>query len=46
MLLLIGIGAPVQYFLPAVGKKLNAEVIVPEYAAVGNHRRNHQQGSY
>ena len=32
----IGIGAPVHYFLPQAGKRLNAEVIVPRDADVAN----------
>jgi N-methylhydantoinase A/oxoprolinase/acetone carboxylase beta subunit len=32
----IGIGAPVQYFLPQAGKLLNAEVIIPPDADVAN----------
>ncbi len=32
----IGIGAPVHFFLPGVGRKLNTEVIIPENAAVAN----------
>lgn len=32
----IGIGAPVGYFLPKAGKLLNAEVIIPEDADVAN----------
>ncbi|MBF0111106.1 MAG: DUF1638 domain-containing protein [Desulfamplus sp.] len=32
----IGIGAPIHYFLPKVGKLLNAEVIVPQDADVAN----------
>ena len=33
---IIGIGAPVHYFLPNAGKILNAEVVVPEDADVAN----------
>ncbi|MFK5952419.1 MAG: hydantoinase/oxoprolinase family protein [Desulfobacterium sp.] len=33
---IIGIGAPVHYFLPQVGKRLNAQVIIPEDADVAN----------
>jgi len=32
----IGIGAPVQFFLPQAGKMLNAEVIIPPDADVAN----------
>ena len=32
----IGIGAPVHYFLPKAGERLNAEVIVPHDADVAN----------
>ena len=32
----IGIGAPVHYFLPQAGKRLNARVIIPENADVAN----------
>ncbi|SMC80968.1 N-methylhydantoinase A/oxoprolinase/acetone carboxylase, beta subunit [Desulfocicer vacuolatum DSM 3385] len=32
----IGIGAPVHYFLPQAGKRLNARVIIPEDADVAN----------
>ena len=32
----IGIGAPVHYFLPQAGKRLNAQVIIPENADVAN----------
>ena len=32
----IGIGAPVHYFLPQAGKRLNAQVIIPEDADVAN----------
>ncbi len=33
---LIGIGAPVNYFLPAAGKILGGEVIIPDDADVAN----------
>lgn len=33
---IIGIGAPVDYFLPAAGKKLHAQVIIPQDADVAN----------
>ncbi|MDY0221802.1 MAG: DUF1638 domain-containing protein [Desulfobacterium sp.] len=33
---IIGIGAPVHFFLPQAGKRLNAEVIIPEHADVAN----------
>lgn len=33
---IIGIGAPVHYFLPKAGKRLSAEVIIPEHADVAN----------
>lgn len=33
---LIGVGAPTHVFLPDVGKKLGARVIMPEYAGVAN----------
>jgi len=33
---IIGIGAPVDYFLPAAGGKLNAKVIIPKDADVAN----------
>lgn len=33
---LIGVGAPTHVFLPQVGAKLGAKVIMPEYAAVAN----------
>ena len=32
----IGIGAPAHFFLPAAGKRLNADVIIPEDADVAN----------
>ncbi len=32
----IGIGAPVHYFLPAAGKILNAEIVIPANADVAN----------
>lgn len=32
----IGIGAPVDYFLPQAGKLLNAEVVIPKNADVAN----------
>ena len=32
----IGIGAPVHFFLPQAGKRLNAQVIIPEDADVAN----------
>lgn len=33
---IIGIGAPVNYFLPNAGEKLNAKVVIPEDADVAN----------
>lgn len=33
---IIGIGAPVHYFLPDAGQRLNAKVIIPENADVAN----------
>lgn len=33
---LIGVGAPTHVFLPRVGAKLGAKVVMPEYAAVAN----------
>ena len=33
---IVGIGAPAPYFLPAVGKKFEAEVIIPEDGDVAN----------
>ncbi|MCK5666855.1 MAG: hypothetical protein KAI17_25380, partial [Thiotrichaceae bacterium] len=33
---IIGIGAPVSYFLPNAGKKLNTNVVIPENADVAN----------
>jgi len=33
---LVGIGAPVHYFLPNAGKKLDAKVVIPEDADVAN----------
>ena len=33
---IIGIGAPVHSFFPAVGRRLNAEVILPTHAEVAN----------
>ena len=33
---LVGIGAPTHFFLPGAGKKLGAEVIIPEDADVAN----------
>ncbi|ACN15693.1 putative hydantoinase/oxoprolinase fusion protein (hydantoin converting enzyme) [Desulforapulum autotrophicum HRM2] len=33
---IIGIGAPVHYFLPQAGKRVNAQVIIPEDADVAN----------
>jgi hypothetical protein len=31
----IGIGAPVQYFLPQAGKLVNTEVIIPSRSTTG-----------
>jgi len=33
---IIGIGAPVKYFLPSAGKTLNVEVVIPKDADVAN----------
>ena len=33
---IVGIGAPVHYFLPGAGKRLGAEVVIPEDADVAN----------
>jgi N-methylhydantoinase A/oxoprolinase/acetone carboxylase beta subunit len=33
---LVGIGAPVQAYLPAVAQKLNTQLIIPRYAEVAN----------
>jgi len=33
---IIGIGAPVHYFLPGAGKMLNAEIVIPTNADVAN----------
>ncbi|MDD6043111.1 MAG: hydantoinase/oxoprolinase family protein [Eubacteriaceae bacterium] len=33
---LVGVGAPTHVFLPRVGEKLGAKVIMPEYAGVAN----------